>query len=69
MCTEVKHQFINVSLTVTVCVDPLDDELLDMFDAAKGRFSVVEVVCDEIKSNLESVSYVRKVSVRTNERR
>lgn len=60
---------ITVQLMVTVEVDPSDDELLDRFDESSGSFSVAEVVGAEIESNLESVSYVRQVSVERIERR
>jgi len=54
---------ITVRLTVTVDVDPTDEELLDRFDRSNGPFSITEVVRAEIESNLESVSYVRHVSI------
>ena len=54
---------ITVTLTVIVLVDPTDDELLDRFDGSSGSFSVADVVRGEIESNLESVSYVRHVSI------
>ena len=60
---------ITVRLTVTVDVDPTDDELLDRFDQSSGSFSITDVVRAEIESNLESVSYVRQVSVEPIERR
>ena len=54
---------ITVRLTVTVDVDPTNDELLDRFDQSSGSFSITDVVRAEIESNLESVSYVRHVSI------
>ena len=69
MCTEAKRQFATVRLIVAVCVDLLDDGLLDRCDASTGRFSVAEVVRAEVESNLESVSYVRHASVKSIERR
>ena len=68
MCLDEKA-CITVKLAVTVQVDPSDDELLDRFDESRGSFSIVEVVRAEIESNLESVSYVRHVSVEQIERR
>lgn len=61
--------WITVKLTVTVDVNPTDDELLDRFDQSSGSFSITDVVRAEIESNLESVSYVRHVSVEQIERR
>lgn len=55
--------YITVRLVVTVQVDPTDDELLDKYDESGGPFSVADVVRAEIESNLESVSYVRHVSI------
>jgi len=60
---------ITVRLLVTVAVDPSDGELLDRFDESSGSFSIAEVVRAEIESNLESVSYVRRVSAEPIERR
>lgn len=60
---------ITVRVMVTVGVDPSDDELLDRFDESSSSFSIAEVVRAEIESNLESVSYVRSVSVEPIERR
>ena len=63
------NHYVTVRLVVTVDVDPSDDELLDRFDESSGSFSIAEVVRAEIESNLESVSYVRQVSVERIERR
>lgn len=60
---------ITVRVMVTVDVDPSDDELLNRFDESSGSFSIADVVRAEIESNLESVSYVRHVSVERIERR
>jgi len=68
MCTH-NNAYITVKFVVTVQVDPTDDELLDRFDQSSGPFSVADVVRAEIESNLESVSYVRHVSVERIERR
>jgi hypothetical protein len=58
-----------LTFIVIVCIDPTADELLDAFDKSVGSFSVAEVVSSEIESNLESVSYVRRVSVEHAKRR
>lgn len=58
-----EKRYITIVFAVTVQVDPTDDELLDRFDESKGSFSITDVVRAEIESNLESVSYVRHVSV------
>ena len=58
-----ENRYITVELGVTVQVDPTDDELLDRFDQSSGSFSITDVVRAEIESNLESVSYVRHVSI------
>jgi hypothetical protein len=59
------ERYIAVTFIVAVHVDPKDDELLDRFES-NGSFSISEVVRAEIESNLESVSYVRHVSVKPN---
>lgn len=58
-----KNGYITVRLSVTVHIDPTDDELLDRYDESSGPFSVADVVRSEVQSNLESVSYVRHVVV------
>ena len=63
------NAYITVLVLVTVDVDPSDGELLDRFDESSGSFSIAEVVRAEIESNLESVSYVRRVSIERIERR
>lgn len=63
------NHYLTMRLIVTVAVDPSDDELLDRFDESSGSLSITEVICAEIESNLESVSYVRQVSVEPIERR
>ena len=62
-------RYVIVRVIVTVGVDPSDDGLLDRFDESGGSFSIAEVVRAEIESNLESVSYVRQVSIEPIERR
>jgi hypothetical protein len=51
-----------VTATVTVWVDPTNEELLDSMRSLAHR-SLEKIVLGEIQSNLESVSYVRKVNV------
>jgi hypothetical protein len=46
-----------------VAVDPVDEELLERIQDSRGVFSIADVVCNEIESNLESVSYVESVAV------
>lgn len=58
------EEYVAVRLLVTVHVDPADGDLLERFDKSSGSFSVVEIVRSEIESNLESVPYVRRVSVK-----
>jgi hypothetical protein len=58
-----------VTVIVTVHVDPDDDELLERSSESSSTLSVDEIVRAEIESNLESVSYVRCVSVEGIERR
>jgi len=60
--------YLTVRLTVAVAVDPSDDELVERVEEPTGPFSIIEVVGAEILSNLESVSYVRRVSVKPSER-
>jgi hypothetical protein len=52
-----------VRFNVTVYVDPTDEQLWNTIRRSRGRLSFKDVVRDEIESNLESVSYVRRVSV------
>lgn len=54
---------VTIMFAVTVCVDPTDEELLAAISESGGSFSIVDVVRAEIESNLESVSYVRHVSI------
>lgn len=67
MCRSDKG-YITIKLAVTILVDPTDDELLDRFDESR-RLSIGKLIGDEIESNLNSVSYVRYVSVERIERR
>jgi len=52
-----------VRCVVTVFVDPKDPELPEILAEAGDNSSIADVVASEIQSNLESVSYVRHVSV------
>lgn len=54
---------IRLRIAVMVTVDPTDHELLERIRDSRGARSVADVVCDEIESNLESVSYVESVAV------
>ena len=54
---------IAIMFAVTVHVDPTDEELLAAISESGGSSSIVDVVRSEIESNLESVSYVRHVSI------
>ena len=51
-----------ILLAVTVHVNPRE-ELLARINESGGSFSITDVVRAEIESNLESVSYVRHVSI------
>jgi hypothetical protein len=59
----IEEGIVEVRFTVTVYVDPAEDDLLAMIKESGGSFSILDVVRGEIESNLESVSYVRHVSV------
>jgi hypothetical protein len=65
MCGEAERRLV-IGFIVTVHVDPSDCRLLEMLDMSKSWFSINEVVRCEIASNLESVPYVREVSVNPN---
>jgi hypothetical protein len=54
---------IRLRIGVMVTVDPGDEELLDRIRESRGALSIADVVCNEIESNLESVSYVESVAV------
>lgn len=62
-------RYVTVEVAVTVLVDPSDSELLDRLDESRGSLSIAGVVRAEVEANLESVSYVRRASVKPNERR
>lgn len=55
--------FVPVTVTVTVLVDPADEELWDAIRAAPRLLSFAEVIKSEIRSNLESVPYVRHIAI------
>ena len=50
-----------IQLRVTVCIDRANEELLERLDNSAGAASPVDVVRNEVASNLESVGYVRRV--------
>jgi hypothetical protein len=52
-----------VRMILGVSVDATDAALLDRISESNGSLSIDDVVRDEIESNLESVSYVRQVSI------
>ena len=54
---------VEVAVRVRVFVDPEEEELLQVIRESGGSLSILDVVRGEIESNLESVSYVRHVSV------
>jgi hypothetical protein len=54
---------IRLRIGVMVTVDPADEELIERIQQSGGALSVADVVCNEIESNLESVSYVTAVAV------
>lgn len=58
----VLNDAVEVRLLVLVIVDPKDPELLETV-AADEASSITDVVAAEVVSNLESVSYVKGVSV------
>lgn len=59
----IEEGIVEVALKVRVFVDPEEEELLEVIGKSGGSFSILDVVRAEIESNLESVSYVRHVSV------
>lgn len=56
-----EHQY-RVTVTATVWVDPTDVELVDLVVNTRHG-SIEKVVRDEIQSNLESLPYVKRLSV------
>ena len=54
---------VRVTVRVIAYVDPTDQTLAETIAESGGSFSIVDVVRGEIESNLESISYVRHVSV------
>jgi len=54
---------ISVRVVVLVSVDPTDEDLLAEIARSRGSLSIADIVCNEIESNLESVSYVRHVTI------
>jgi hypothetical protein len=54
---------VSVVLAMTVQVDPDDVPLVEILAVSGGTCSIADVVRAEVESNLESVSYVRHVSI------
>jgi hypothetical protein len=51
-----------VTLSVTVHVDPTDEVLVDQVTSTRGG-SIARLLCEEVQSNLESLTHVRNVAV------
>ncbi len=60
----VDTRYVAVRLVITVHVDSADGDLLDRFDESGGPLSIFDVVRNEIESNLDSIRYVRRVSIK-----
>lgn len=60
---EDEQSLVPVIVVLTAYVDPNDEGLWDAIWESQGSLSVADVVRAEIESNLESVSYVRHVSI------
>ena len=56
-----------ITVSVKAWVDPTDEELVAKIHQQRHG-SIEQIVRDEIQSNLESVSYVRKVKVENNQK-
>jgi hypothetical protein len=56
---------VEVSVLVVASVDAEDEDLSEAVRDSRGDRTIADVVRDEIKSNLESVSYVRHVAIMT----
>ena len=56
---------VEVSVLVVASVDAEDEDLSEAVRDPRGDRTIADVVRDEIKSNLESVSYVRHVAIMT----
>lgn len=59
---EDEQRLVPVIVVLTVYVDPSDEGLWDVIWKSHGALRIADVVRAEIESNLESVSYVRRVS-------
>lgn len=57
------HVLVAVPLTVIAYVDPESEELWQLVRESEGSRTFSDVVRSEIESSLESVSYVRHVSI------
>jgi len=51
-----------VTLSVTIHVDPTDEVLVGEVTSTRGG-SIQRLLCEEVQSNLESLTYVRNVAV------
>jgi hypothetical protein len=54
---------VQVVLDLTVQVDPEDEQLLEIVRRSRRPLTIPDVVRCEVESNLESVPYVRRVSI------
>ena len=54
---------VEVSVLVVASVDAKDEDLSEAVRDSRSDRTIADVVRDEIKSNLESVSYVRHVAI------
>jgi hypothetical protein len=64
-----ENNLFNITILVAVQVDAGDKGLAEPLEQVGGPFSLTDVVCCEIQSNLESLSYVREVRLTPIERR
>ena len=57
-------ELVVVHVVIVVSVDPTEPELLALVAKSGGSTAIADIVCNEVESNLESVSYVRYVDVK-----
>ena len=60
---EDEQRLVPVVVVLTAYVDPNDAGLWDVIRKSQGSLRIADVVRAEIQSNLESVSYVRRLSI------
>ena len=60
---EDEQRLVPVVVVLTAYVDPNDEGLWDVIRKSQGSLRIADVVRAEIQSNLESVSYVRRLSI------